>query len=194
MPSDRHLLRRLHRLPAALTALLVSGATPLIVACQGPTPSAPSAPMVAPSTVAVAAKPASGPSAKGDSAAIDPLRRLAEPPSGAYLENGGAHVTNVKVHCVLADDGEVTCVWGDLPPKKIPGVGRATQIVAGHSRVCALERAGTVVCFSTQTNTSVGEPVTLPFRVRRIAGSERGVVLEAEDGHVHYCGLPLDEE
>jgi hypothetical protein len=70
-------------------------------------------------------------------------------------------------------------------------VGPATQLVAGHSFVCALEERGGLACLSTRTVVRAADTVALPFRVRRIAGNEEGVVLEAEDGRVHDCRLPL---
>lgn len=94
------------------------------------------------------------------------------------------------MYCALDDVGALTCAWGNDPPRRIRGVDRARQLVATYATVCALGRDGRVGCFPASDPDGAAEPVDLPFRVRRLAATEGGLVLEAEDGQVHTCALP----
>lgn len=147
----------------------------LLLACQRPTVQAAlvngSAPRV------VVEEPA---------AQSPPLRRLVEPVSTGYLVRD-RKLVDVAVHCELDDGGSWSCTWTSEPAVRFPGTW--TELASGDSFVCALDRTGHVSCIQTRTITRSAEPLALPFRVRRIAGNEGGLVLEAQDGRVHECAL-----
>jgi hypothetical protein len=122
------------------------------------------------------------------------LRRLAEPASSAYVRGDGGALVSVGLHCMLDDDGAWSCQWGEASPIRIGGIGAASELVAGHAFVCALERSGRVACLNTLRTEATAGILALPFRVKRIAGNEHSVIVEADDGRVHECELPFDPD
>ncbi len=126
--------------------------------------------------------------------AVHPLRRIAEPVATAYRERGDGTLEHLEVACALDDEGAWSCRFGDGPWRRVEGVSPATQLVAGHRFVCALEHGGTIACLRTEDTKSKPSAVTLPFRAKNIAANELALVVQGEDGRVHECTFPFDTD